>query len=389
MPNRVRNVSDTLLAYIHFNHRQWGTQSSQWSGWKDWWMDGYLLSLCSWQHSVSIFVSDIFLAMSGSLCSCLNLFHSSCNFNLFPISQSSRNHLCPLIAEKIERSLSIAEWVFLFFLTLPGITLCLLIFDWLFACVPDMHHKSRWTCRLEFSFRKTFWPCGRLCRSSEKCKGIASDSYAISQQQQQRNVFFLSFCAAWFNGNKTSNHVKTPNTWTLKHSKTRVKIFVITQNLNILCCRLSCPLLLKNDSNLHLNIRSDDTDASFAYRKCGKTQAWSILVQYRAEGAASCVFQQGMTRTDSTWNATCIPSSIHPVHTVALVPQEKNEDWQAYTEAFGNVKCNFSQWVTLAEGTLLRHCKQHLCLFRRQSQPHMTKRIYQKLEVVNIPTKKC
>lgn len=148
----------------------------------------------------------------SELCSCLNLFRSSCNFKLFPISQSSRDHLCPLIAEKIEqRPLSIAEQVFSFLqTTLPGsslLSLCLLIFDWLFACVPDMHHESRWTCTLEFSFRKTFWVCRLLCRCLKNENAL--HQIVMWFHNNNKIFFYLSFCAAWFNGSKTSSHGKT------------------------------------------------------------------------------------------------------------------------------------------------------------------------------------
>lgn len=42
---------------------------------------------------------------------------------------------------------------------------------------------------------------------------------------------------------------------------------------------------------------------------------------------------------NAKWN---IYSFIHPsIRPVALVPQEKNEDWQEHTEVFGNVQCHF------------------------------------------------
>lgn len=189
----------------------------------------------------------------------------------------------------------------------------------------------------------------------------------------------------------------------LNYTKTKVKIFVITQSHNNLDCRLNCPLLLKNDSIGTLTwilghitqmqvllclFKENVEDISVMYfgSRSGRS-CWLFLWWVADVIALLCNFcfwcfihilshvysnKGWLAQTGNEMKHLFFHSSIH---TVALVPQEKNEDWQEYTEAFGDVKCNFPQWMALAEGTLLRNCQQHLCLFRSQSHPHVTKRI--------------
>lgn len=186
----------------------------------------------------------------------------------------------------------------------------------------------------------------------------------------------------------------------LNYTKTKVKIFVITQSHNNLDCRLNCPLLLKNDSIAwilgHITqmqvllclFKENVEDISVMYfgsrsgRSCWLFLWWvADVIALRCNFCFWCFIhilshvysnKGWLAQTGNEMKHLFLHSSIH---TVALVPQEKNEDWQEYTEAFGDVKCNFPQWMALAEGTLLRNCQQHLCLFRSQSHPHVTKRI--------------
>lgn len=188
----------------------------------------------------------------------------------------------------------------------------------------------------------------------------------------------------------------------LNYTKTKVKIFVITQSHNKLDCHLNCPLLLKNDSIFTLTwilgqmtqmqvllclFKENVEDASMYFGSRSGRSCWLFLWWVADVIALLCNFcfwcfihilshvysnKGWLPQTGHEMKHLFLHSSIH---TAALVPQGKNEDWQEYTEAFGDVKCNFSQWMALAERTLLRNCQQHLCLFRSQSHSLMTKRI--------------
>lgn len=109
-----------------------------------------------------------------------------------------------------------------------------------------MHHESRWTCRLEFSFRKTFWVCRLLCRCLKNENAL--HQIVMWFHNNNKGIFVFLSLSVKPDLMAVKPAATGKHTCHLNYTKTKVKIFVITQSHNNLDCRLNCPLLLKNDS---------------------------------------------------------------------------------------------------------------------------------------------